>query len=95
MRPTNMSEMFGPDPMDMHNAIKEQQIERRERQARKHTQNQEQFDAYMDAYGNDGVHGPSTRPLCQHCGANEIHSNHPASPEHWSSYDPNFYPPEY
>jgi len=49
MRPTNMSEMFGPDPMDMHNAIKEQQIERRERQARKHTRTWTKHSTFVQA----------------------------------------------
>ena len=93
MRPDNMSDQFGPDPMDLHNAIKEQQLERKEKQARRHTQNQEQFEAYMDAYGNDGV--GKSRPYCKYCGANANHPDHPMAPEHWSSYDPNFYPPEY
>ena len=39
------------------------------------------------------MHNP--QPYCEHCGANENHPDHPMAPEHWSSYDPNFYPPEY
>ena len=95
MRPDNMSDQFGPDPMDLHNAIKEQQLERRMKQARRHTQNEEQFEAYMDAYGNDGVGKSLHKPYCKYCGADENHPDHPMAPEHWSSYDPNYYPPEH
>jgi hypothetical protein len=91
----HMGRQVGRDVMDMHNEIKEMQMESRERQARKHTQNDEEYEAYMDAYGNDGVGKSNAEPYCKHCGANENHPNHPEAPEHWSSYDPNFYPPEH
>jgi len=79
----HMGRQVGRDVMDMHNEIKEMQMESRERQARKHTQNDEEFEAYLDAYGNDGVAKSNDEQY------------HPEAPENWSSYDPNFYPPEH